>query len=241
MSGHSKWATIKRKKAATDAKRGALFTRTIKNISVAARQGKDPETNSSLRTAITQARAANVPKDKIENAILKGSGELPGVSYEEIIYEGYGPGGAALIIECVTDNTNRTVSDVRSVLTKSGGSIGGSGSVMYMFKQKGVIRVSKEDLGGHSSDDVELLAIEADAEDVQNEEEGLTIITAREKLNDTIDEFEKNEIPVASSGVEFITDNIMELSEADVAKLTIVVEQLEDNDDVNNVYTNTDI
>ncbi len=241
MSGHSKWSTIKRKKAATDAKRGALFTKAVKNIAVAARHGKDPESNAALRTAIAQARTVNLPKDKIENAILKGAGELPGAVYEEVVYEGYGPGGVAFVIECVSDNTNRTVADVRSMLTKSGGSLGNSGSVMYMFNQKGVVRISKEDLTEHTADDVELLAIDAGAEDIQSEEEGLTITVPREQFHSMIDTFEKQQIPLASSELEWITDTMMQLPPEDAAKIEKLIEALEDNDDVNNVYTNADI
>lgn len=238
MSGHSKWATIKRKKAVTDAKKGAAFTKLSKNISVAAKNGKDPDMNPALRTAIDAARAENMPKDNIEKAILKGAGELPGVIIEEIVYEGYGPGGIALIIECVTDNTNRTVQFVRSTLTKAGGSLGSSGSVMYLFEQKGVIRLSNEDRGDLSVDDLEMIAIDHDAEDIQIEEEGITITTSREGFHGMVDVLQKAGITPTTAGIEWITPHHMDVDDKTKEKIVQLMETLEEDDDVNAVHTN---
>lgn len=236
MSGHSKWATIKRKKEAADSKRGAAFTKLVKNISVAARSGKDPDMNPALRTAIDQARAANMPKDNIEKAILKGAGELPGVVYEEVLFEGYAPGGVAMIIACVTDNNNRTVSFVRSALTKARGSLGSTGSVMYLFEQKGVVRVTAEDV--HNRDELELALIDAGAEDIEVEEEGMTITVAREQMANVVEVLTSRGIPPASSGLEYVTATRIEPNPKDAAALQQLLETLEDNEDVDNVYTN---
>lgn len=239
MAGHSKWATIKRKKAANDAKKGAVFTRHAKNIAVAARNGKDPEMNAALRAAIDSAKADNMPKDNIEKAVLKGAGELPGAVYEEVIYEGYGPGGIAMVIETVTDNTNRTVSFVRSTLDKHGGSLGNSGSVLYMFEQKGIIRIATDDLAGHDPDDVELFAIDAGAEDIVREDEGLTIVTARENLDAVRGVLAENGMVATSAGVEWYTKNMMDVPEDKQSQLETLIETLEDNEDVNAVHTNS--
>lgn len=241
MSGHSKWATIKRKKGANDAKRGALFTKLGKNIAVAAKNGKDPEMNSALRTAIDKAKSANMPKDNIEKAILKGAGEMPGVVYEEVLFEAYGPGGTALIIECVTDNNNRTVAAVRSHLTKNGGSLGSSGSVLYMFEQKGIIRITEEGRGDLSIDAFEMLAIENGAEDIQFEEEGITITTARGNLNILVKALETAGVVLADSGLEYVTGNMLTLNEQDAVKVATLIEILEGLDDVNSVFTNADV
>jgi len=239
MSGHSKWATIKRKKGATDAKKGAVFTKLVKNITIAARNGKDPDMNPALRSAMDQAKVANMPKDNVEKAILKGAGELPGVVYEEVVFEAYGPGGIAMIIECVTDNNNRTVSFVRSSLTKHGGSLGGSGSVMYMFEQKGVIRIASEDIP--NQDELELAVIDAGAEDIQVEEEGVTIITGRADLNTIVQMLEKMNITPASFGVEYITNTMLDPDESASSTLSSLIEVLEDNEDVNSVHTNANL
>lgn len=241
MAGHSKWATIKRKKGALDAKRGQLFTKLAKNISVAARGGSDPEMNAALRVAVSAAKRANMPKDNIEKAILKGAGELPGVVYEEITYEGYGPGGVAIIIECVTDNNNRSVAFVRSTLSKNGGSLGNSGSVLYMFNQKGVISIAKDDIAERDQDEIEMMAIEAGAEDIKVEEEGITIITAREDFHSVSEVLEKAEVNMTEAGIEYITDNMIPVDEAVKGRLEKLLEILDDNEDVNKVYTNADM
>ncbi|MFH1425906.1 MAG: YebC/PmpR family DNA-binding transcriptional regulator [Candidatus Kerfeldbacteria bacterium] len=241
MSGHSKWATIKRKKAVSDAKKGAVFTKVAKNIVIAAKGGKDPDMNPALRTAIDQAKAANMPKDSIEKAILKGAGEVPGAVYEEVVYEAYGPGGIAMIIEGVTDNTNRTVSSVRSTLTKNGGTLGSSGSVMYMFERKGVVRIASEQIAGKDKDAIELAAIDAGAEDIRSEEEGMTILCAREELNGLVDMLDKESLTLASSGLEWITKNMIVPPKEDAEKCEQLIETLEEDDDVSGVYTNADL
>jgi YebC/PmpR family DNA-binding regulatory protein len=176
MSGHSKWATIKRAKGAADNKRGALFTKLSKNISIAAKKGKDPEMNPSLRTAVDAAREANMTKDVIERAILRGAGELPGQQIEELVYECYGPGGIALLVRCATDNTNRTAGFIKSTLGKFGGNLGGPGSVSFMFKQKGILRTAD------TSEDTQLKAMDAGADDLIEEDGGLTIYTSAAQL-----------------------------------------------------------
>lgn len=241
MAGHSKWSTIKRKKGANDAKRGKLFTKLGKAISVAARNGKDPEMNAALRVAIDNAKRANLPKDNIEKAILKGAGELPGVVYEEITYEGYGPGGIAFVIECLTDNTNRTVSFVRSTLTKAGGSLGNAGSVTYMFEKKGVVRVAAEDLGEMSTDDVELLAIDAGVEDILSEEGGMTLYTTRDGLAAVTEALESAGVVISSADVELVTANMIDVDEKIAASLERIIETLDDNDDVNKISTNANL
>lgn len=243
MSGHSKWAKIKRKKGGADAKRGAIFTRLGKNISLAAKSGADPDMNATLRVAIEKAKAANMPKDNIEKAIMKGSGEIPGVVYEEVVYEGYGPGGAALLIECVTDNTNRTVPSLRSTLTKAGGSLGEKGSVQYLFEQKGIIRIAAEDINtaGVERDAIELSAIDAGAQDIQTEEEGMTITTARTDLHSVVDALKAQGIEPTESEIEWITTAPLPADEKNAEQIQALIEQLEENEDVNAVYTNVEL
>lgn len=239
MSGHSKWSKIKRGKEASDSKRGAMFTKLRKAISIAAKTGGDPEMNPALRTAIEKARASNMPKDNIEKAIQKGTGEIPGVVYEEVTYEGYGPGGTAVIMECVTDNTNRTVSSLRHILTKNGGSLGGANSVLYMFQQKGVARIATQDIP-KNGDALEMALIDAGAEDIRTEDDGMTIYTDWKNFHLLMNILEEQGVAIADSGIEWITDNHMEPSEQDAAVLGKLVEELEEDDDVNAVYTNAD-
>lgn len=241
MSGHSKWAQIKRKKAVADNKKGAAFTKLVKNIALAAKNGKDPEMNPALRSAVEAARAANMPKDNIEKAILKGAGELPGVQYEEVLYEGYGPGGVAVIVACVTDNTNRTVNELRTIFSKHGGTLGGSGSVAYLFEQKGILRFTNDDLAERSRDDVELLAIDAGAEDSIAEEEGITIQTARQNFASIMAVFAAQQLHPSSSGMEWVTKNVVTPSPEDAEKLRELLDALEEHDDVHNIYTNANI
>ncbi|OGY86206.1 MAG: hypothetical protein A2233_01065 [Candidatus Kerfeldbacteria bacterium RIFOXYA2_FULL_38_24] len=238
MSGHSKWAQIKRKKAVTDAKKGAVFTRFAKNISLAAKNGKDPEMNPALRGAIDQAKEVNMPKDNIEKAILKGAGELPGVVYQEEIYEAYGPGGAAILIVCVTDNTNRTVSNMRSIFTDHGGALGESGSVMYMFTQKGMICLANEDIAQHNAEEIELSAIEAGACDIQTEAEGLTIVTAKQNFHKIFKFLKDKGITPTQAQIEWTTEQKTTPAPEYQEKLKTLIAALEDNDDVNDVYTN---
>ncbi len=238
MSGHSKWSTIKRKKAAQDAKRGKLFTKLIKEITIAARQGGgDPEGNPRLRLAIDNAKAANMPAENIDRAIKKATGELEGVDYMEIKYEGYGPGGVALLIESMTDNKNRTVAEVRHLLNKHGGSLGESGSVAWMFDHKGIITLPKQDL---TEDDLMEIALEAGAEDLQTEEDFFEITTdldSFEKVRKAL--IEKN-IEIENASLQWIAKNNVEVSGETAEKLLKLIESLEDNDDVQNVYTNAD-
>ena len=239
MSGHSKWATTHRQKAITDAKRGAAFTRLAKNISVAARKGKDPEMNAGLRLAVEKAREANMPKDNIERAVLKGAGELPGMSYEEARYEGYVPGGAAFIAECTTDNTNRTLMAMRGLFHEHGGTVGTPGSVAFLFDQKGVIRIARADFGpSRSEEELELLAIDAGANDLETDEHGMTIFTAREQLHAVGKALETAGVKLESLETEWVPKSPMDVSAEDGEKIVAFVEILEDNDDVNAVYTN---
>lgn len=228
MSGHSKWSTIKRKKGAADQKRGNLFTKLSKNIAVAARRGKDPEMNSALRTAIDNARGANMPKANIEKAILRGAGELPGQQLEEITYEGYGPSGVAVLIRCITDNKNRTTSFIKSTITKAGGSLGGPNSVAYMFKPKGVIRIE------NASEEIQLKAIDTGAQDVIEEQGGLTIYTSPADL----DKIKRTLGEVDYADTEMVADTETQLDDSTQQKIDKFIQELEDNDDVDTVYTN---
>ncbi|MGB3211858.1 MAG: YebC/PmpR family DNA-binding transcriptional regulator [Desulforhopalus sp.] len=240
MSGHSKWSTIKRKKGANDAKRGKIFTRLIKEITVAARQGGgDPEGNPRLRSAIASAKTENMPKDNITRAIKKGTGEIAGEVYDEIMYEGYGPGGVAILVECLTDNRNRTVADVRHYFAKNNGNLGESGCVAYMFDKKGLILVDKSNV------DEEVLmdaALEAGAEDVVEEESEFQVLTAPEEFDDVRGALEEDGVSFLDASVSMIPQNTVEVADEKVARsLMKLMESLEDHDDVQNVYANFDI
>ncbi|WP_456385140.1 YebC/PmpR family DNA-binding transcriptional regulator [Desulfolithobacter sp.] len=240
MSGHSKWSTIKRKKGANDAKRGKIFTKLIKEITIAARMGGgDPEGNPRLRSAITAAKAQNMPKDNIERAIKKGTGDMEGVAYEEILYEGYGPGGVAVLVETMTDNKNRTVADVRHFFAKSGGNLGESGCVGWMFDKKGTILVDRE---GVDEDELMDLAIEAGAEDVIEEEASFQILTEPEDFSEVVDALEKSGITIAEASISMVPKNTVEVTEEKKARsLLKLLENLEDHDDVQKVHANFDI
>ncbi len=230
MSGHSKWSTIKRAKGAADAKRGALFTKRSKNISIAAKKGKDPEMNSSLRTAIDAAREANMTKDVIERAILRGAGELPGQQIEELVYEGYGSGGIALLIHTATDNTNRTADSIKSTLSKFGGNLGGPGSVSYLFKQRAVIHCTT------NSEDLQLAAVENGADDIIEEDGGLTIYGAPATLTG-LKKIAGESVEYAE--VTFVPETTMPVTAPDHKnELERLLEALEDNDDVIDVVHN---
>ncbi len=239
MAGHNKWSKIKRKKAANDAKRGAQFTKLIREITVAAREGGgDPEYNPRLRLAVDTAKAASMPNDNIERAIKKGTGELEGVAYEEVSYEGYGPGGVALFIECLTDNSNRTVADVRHKLTKFDGSLGTSGSVAWQFDRKGQVVV---DGSRYTEDSVFEAAIEAGAEDVQREEDEFYVTSG-------VSEFSAVQEGLRAAGIEFsnaeltmIAKNEISVGGKDAEKLVRLLEALEELDDVQKVHSNADI
>ncbi len=241
MSGHSKWSQIKHKKAATDSKKGKVFSKLSKEISVAARiGGGNADMNARLRLVIEKAREVNMPADNIKRAIQKGTGELPGSHYEEIMYEGYGPGGVALMIDTMTDNKTRTVSEIRHLLSKHSGNMGETGSVSWMFDKKGYILVNKKML---DEDTLMSNALDAGAEDFKNdpEEENYEIITAPEDLNKIKDFLASRKILLNLSEVTFIPKNYIKLEARDAEKMMKLMEALEEHDDVQNVYANFDI
>ncbi len=240
MSGHSKWATTKHKKAAADAKRGKIFTKITKEISVAAKLGGgDVDGNPRLRTAVTKAKAVSMPADNIKRAIQKGTGELPGVSYEEITFEGYGPAGVALLIETMTDNRNRTVSEIRHVLGKLGGNLGEAGCVSWMFQKKGYIVVSRA-----KADEEKLmgLALDAGAEDMQSEDDNFVVTTAPGDFEAVKKALEDAGIAPEVAEVTMIPQTYVRLEgEKEAGQMMRLMEAIEDNDDVQNVYANFDI
>jgi len=240
MSGHSKWATIKRKKAATDQKRGNLFTKLVKEITIAAKMGgADPAGNPRLRLAIDTARANSMPMDNIQRAIKKGTGELDGVSYEEITYEGYGPGGIALIIETATDNRNRTVADIRHLMSRNGGSLGESGSVAWMFKRKGSIDVLRSAM---SEDDLMELLLDAGLEELESDDEQFfTVLTDVKDMESAKKALEDSGIPFENAKMDLLPDNYVELDVEDARKALKLIDALENSDDVQAVYSNMDI
>jgi len=239
MSGHSKWHSIKHKKAATDAKRGKIFNKHAKLIETAARQGGgDPDMNPRLRTAVQAARDDNMPNDKIEKAVAKGSGQIKGVVYEEIMYEAYGPAGVAMIIQVLTDNKNRTVGEIRHALQKHGGHLGESGSVAWNFAQKGVINVPSE---GNEEDKVMEVVLEAGAEDLTTEAGDFEVTTDPKNFMQVRDALTSAGISVARSEVTWIPSTTVELEENDARKLLRLMEVLDDHDDVQGVSANFDI
>lgn len=239
MSGHSKWATIHRKKGELDAARGKVFQKLAKEILVAAKSGDpDPNNNASLRMVIEKARAANMPKDNIEKAIQKAKGSAEGENYEAIRYEGYGPCGVAVMVDCLTDNKNRTAMLVRSTLTKRGGNLGTDGSVSFMFKRRGIIELDKT----KEYDEVMEIALMADADDVVENEDSFTIYTEPDKFLGVKKAFEENGIvEFLTSEVTYVADNKISLNDEDTEKVMNLIEALEEIDDVNNVYHNLDI
>jgi len=239
MSGHSKWSTIKRKKGAADAKRGRIFTRVIKEISVAAREGGgDISSNPRLRTAVDNAKNANMPQENIQRAIKKGTGELPGTTYENMSYEGYGPGGVAMFVEVVTDNKNRTVAELRHIFTKLGGNLGAAGCVAWMFTQKGQIYV---DGSRYSEDTVLDVALDCGAEDIVSEDENHTITTEPVDLEKVKDCLTGKGIEVESAEVAMIPGSYLKVEGKDAEKLLRLIEGLEDHDDVQKVASNFDM
>lgn len=240
MSGHSKWSTIKRKKGAIDAKRGKIFTRLIKEITVAARSGGgDPEGNPRLRTAVAAAKAENMPKDNIARAIKKGTGEIAGEVYDEIMYEGYGPGGVAVLVECLTDNRNRTVADVRHYFAKSNGNLGESGCVAWMFDKKGLITIDKSVI---SEEELMDKALEAGAEDVVEEESEFQVFTAPGDFDQVRESLEEAGLTFLEASVSMIPQNTVEVTDEGIARqLMRLMDNLEDYDDVQNVWANFDI
>ncbi len=240
MSGHSKWSTIKHKKAAQDAKRGKIFTKLIKEITVAARLGGgDPAANPRLRAAIEAAKAANMPKNNIERAIKKGTGELEGVAYEEVTYEGYGPGGVAVLVETITDNRQRTVAEVRHIFAKRGGNLGEPGSVAWIFEKKGLIIVEKDKV---DEDTLMAAALEAEAEDIQDSGSEWEIETSPEELAKVKKALTDQGIEILSAKVTMVPSNIVKIDDEKKAQqLIALMNALEENDDVQNVYANFDI
>ena len=239
MSGHSKWATIKHKKGIADAKRGQAFTKLIKEITVCAKMGgPDPESNARLRTAILKARAENMPKDNIERAIKKGSGELGASTFYELTYEGYAPGGVAIIIDTLTDNKNRTASDVRSTLTKLGGSLGATGCVSYMFQTKGIITYSTEK---YTEDQIFEVALENGAEDVSTSDDVIEVTTTPADFASVLEAMQAAGFEQESADVQKIADQTVSLDKEKASKVMKIVERLEELDDVQQVSTNLDL
>ncbi len=238
MSGHSKWATIKHKKGALDAKRGKIFTRLIKEISIAAKNGGDPDTNPRLRGAILAAKSENMPADNIKRAIQRGTGELPGATYEEFSLEGYGPGGVAVLLDINTDNRNRTVSEVRHAFGKNGGNMADAGAVSYMFHKKGSIVIPKS---AAKEDDLMAVALDAGAEDLHDDGDNWEVLTAPSSYEAVLEAIKKASIEVTASSVTMIPQNYIKLEGAQAATMIRLMEALEDHDDVQNLHSNFDI
>ncbi len=239
MSGHNKWSTIKYKKGAADARRGKIFTKLIKEITIAARSGGgDPAANPRLRTAIASAKSENMPKDNIERAIKKGTGELEGVTYEETTYEGYGPGGAAVFLESVTDNKNRAVADIRHIFSKAGGNLGSNGCVAYMFDKKGYFAIP-----GASTDEDTIMehALEGGAEDVRRDGDIFEVITASEDFEAVKSALDDADITYENAEVTMLPQNTTALKDKEAEQMIRLMDNLEDCDDVQKVYTNADI
>lgn len=234
MSGHSKWSTIKRKKGAEDAKRGKIFTRLAREITVAARHSGDPNANPTLRMAIERARAANMPKDNIERAIKKGTGELEGGNEEEILYEAFAPHGVAILIKCVTDNRNRTLADVRRILNRHGGNLAEAGAVSWMFSTKGYLTIERTN---QDPDEVFMLAVEAGADDVQISEDWFEIYTAPDALHAVSVALTESGLTVAEAELSEVPKNEIELSSKDTLQVMSVIEGLEELDDIQQVYS----
>jgi YebC/PmpR family DNA-binding regulatory protein len=239
MSGHSKWATIKHKKAAADAKRGKVFTKIIKELTVAARiGGGDPDSNPRLRSAVAAAKGANMPADNIKRAIQKGTGELPGVTYEEVAYEGYGPGGVAVLVETLTDNRMRTTPEIRHLFSKHGGNLGEPNSVAWNFAKKGCLRVTMD---GASEDRLMELALEAGADDLRQDGDAFAIYTAPDLLADVQRALEQGSVAVAESSVVMEPQNTVKLDGKKAEQCLRLLEGLEEQDDVQNVYANLEV
>jgi len=238
MSGHSKWATIKHKKGALDAKRGKIFTRLIKEIAMAAKSGGDPDKNPRLRTAIQAAKAENMPADNIKRAIQRGTGELPGATYEEFQLEGYGPGGVAVLVELSTDNRNRTVSEIRHAFGKHGGNLGEAGSVAWMFHKKGSIVVPK---ASAKEDDLMNVVLENGGEDLRDDGENWEIITDPQGYEAVLEAVKKGSYPVTTSEVAMLPQNYIKLEGQQATQMIRLVEALEEHDDVQHVYSNFDV
>jgi len=240
MSGHSKWAGIKHKKALIDAKRGKIFSKIIKEITIAVREGgADPEGNPRLRTAVDKSKSVNMPADNIKKAIQRGTGEIPGVRYEEITYEGYGPGGVAIMVEITTDNKNRVSSEIRKIFANHGGNLGENGCVNWMFSQKGYIAVSKNKV---SEDKLMEVVLDAGAEDLKTDDESVfEIITLPKNFEKVKQVLKENKIEIDSSEITFLPQTYIKLTGKNAEQMMTLMEALEDHDDVQNVYANFDI
>ena len=238
MSGHSKWATIKHKKAALDAKRGKAFTRIIKEIMIAARNGGDPDGNPRLRSAVVAAKAVSMPAENIKRAIMRGTGELEGGQIDEIVFEGYGPGGAAVLVKVATDNRNRTVSEIRHVFTKNGGNLGELGSVSWMFERKGQILIEKDKAG---EDQLMTIALDAGADDLRDDGDSWEVISAPEAHDAVLHAIQNAGIPTVSAEVAMVPKNLLKLDGKNAQGMLRLSEALEDHDDVQNVYSNFDV
>jgi len=239
MSGHSKWATIKHKKGAADVKRGKLFSKLIKEITIAARfGGGDPNGNPRLRTVLENARAANMPNDNVERAIKRGTGELEGVSYEEVNFEGYGPGGVAILVETLTDNRNRTVAELRHIFSKMGGNLGEAGCVAWMFTLRGVLTFNK---APDVEDTLMSVALDAGAEDIKDEEDLLSVITEPSSFDTVKKACESKGLKPVEASVQMVPQSTVKLARNDAEKMLKLMDALEDHEDVRNVYANFDI
>ncbi|MEJ5361511.1 MAG: YebC/PmpR family DNA-binding transcriptional regulator [Spirochaetota bacterium] len=239
MSGHSKWANIKHRKAAQDAKKGKIFTKLIREITVAARVGGDDlNSNPRLRTAVLKARENNMPMDNIERAIKKGTGALEGSTYEEVRYEGYGPGGVAIMVECMTDNKNRTTPEIRTIFSKNGGNLGETGCVAYLFDKKGVINI---DANATTEDKVMEILLDYDVEDIKTEDNTIVVYTAPEKFNDILEVIRSNNLPTLNSEITYVPQTTVHLEGQKASQCLRLIEALEDHDDVQSVHANFDI
>ena len=239
MSGHSKWASIKHKKALVDAKRGKIFTKLIREITVASKSGGgDPNTNPRLRLAISTAKSANMPADNIERAIKKGTGALEGVNYEEVVYEGYGPEGVAVLVQCLSDNKNRTASEIRNIFSKKSGNMAGAGSVSWLFEKKGLIVVSQDKAG---EDQLMELVLNAGAEDLSKEGDKFAVLTNPHDFETVKKALEDAKIPYESADIQMVPKNLVPVSSTNARQVLALIEALEDHDDVQHVYANCDI
>lgn len=238
MSGHSKWATIKHKKAATDAKRGKTFTRIIKEIMIAARAGGDPDANPRLRTAVTAAKAVSMPSDNIKRAIMRGTGELEGGQIEEVMFEGYGPGGAAVLVLCVTDNRNRTVSEVRHLFSKNGGNLGEQGSVAWMFERKSQVLIAKENA---AEDQLMGIVLDAGAEDLRDDGDSWEVLSPPESHEPVVEALAKAAIATIQAEITMVPKNLVKLEGKSAQGVLKLTDALEEHDDVQNVYSNFDV
>jgi YebC/PmpR family DNA-binding regulatory protein len=238
MSGHSKWATIKHKKAALDAKRGKAFTRIIKEITIAARSGGDPDGNPRLRTAVAAAKAVSMPNDNIKKAIMRGTGEIEGGQIEEVMFEGYGPGGAAVLVNVATDNRNRTVSEIRHVFSKNGGNMGEQGSVAWMFERKSQIFVPGDKA---TEDQLMTIALDAGADDIRSDGDRWEILSLPEAHETVLKALEGNHVPSEDPSIAFVPKNLVRLEGKNANSMLKLSEALEEHEDVQNVYSNFDI